>query len=506
MKNASFITKIFILVVIGLTFVQCHTTTWVSVQKEGELQPAPKEIISIFDRYNNQRMVLDAKTPGFDYDYDIGEKDFSYGKKDSVFRFHKVYLKLKDRMPKGKVIVDFTFVDPTNNKIAVNNVDLLRLTPKFDATSDMIYPEIIGEEFNRFGYVFRKEHEEFSISLSNNPSDELLKIEERAYRCTIVNNCLAATKWEFELTSTDYWDYKARLKDSINLNQNKVLSHSWFYIDKALYAALIHLKNPGKDIPYNLEYHKLSDLAEQVTIKFSSLRNLIKRRLNTETIEIGYKSGRKIEPLDNELFYKKYYKLLLEGNANTYTTILDSPVETTQFKDEGFYTATTSKKFDLNWMKHLDSVHLDVIDIKGTDAYIEITLTGQWSPYKINIGNVDLALLSEQKMYGMLFGINTYPKSRRYNPEQNTLVYDPELIPDEIKPFVFLTNKNDDTWVNNQYKGVEKIYLTHESIEKDVLQIYVLSYERITPVWMARIKLPKEIIEKIRIRKSLYSY
>jgi len=71
---------------------------------------------------------------------------------------------------------------------------------------------------------------------------------------------------------------------------------------------------------------------------------------------------------------------------------------------------------------------------------------------------------------------------------------------------VLLTHKKNDKWVNNQYKGVEKIYLSYESIEQDVLEIYVLSYERITPVWMAKVKLPKSLREKVRIRKQLYQY
>jgi hypothetical protein len=106
----------------------------------------------------------------------------------------------------------------------------------------------------------------------------------------------------------------------------------------------------------------------------------------------------------------------------------------------------------------------------------------------------------------MLFGVNTFPKSRRYNPVQSTIQYDAALLPDDIKPFVLLTDKKTGKWVNNQYKGIEKIYLTYETLEMDVLSVYVLCYERITPVWMGTIKLPKEIRETVRIRKKLYNY
>jgi len=146
-----------------------------------------------------------------------------------------------------------------------------------------------------------------------------------------------------------------------------------------------------------------------------------------------------------------------------------------------------------------------LVNLKETDAYVQIELGGKWSPYKITLGNVDLAQIDEQKLTGFLFGINMYPKGRRYNPIQSTVSYDPDLLPDAINPFLFLTG-NEGNWINNQYKGIEKVYLSYGSLERDVLIIYVLSYKRIIPVWMARIKLPKDFRELVRIRRSLYNY
>ena len=493
------------LILIGFLLTGCHSVKWNSISTSGEMVSAPEAVQAVFETYPDNIMILEASSPGFSYKYDANEKDEIFG--DSAnFRFTTVKLELHDKMPEGKILSNITFEDANKNQIVVPNVDLLRLTPKFDAIGDLIYPEIIEEEFNRFGYTFRKEHGEFSINLGTDQSEELNSVEERAYRCQIVNNCLAATKWEFNLTSEDYSDFQTRLKDTINLNQNKNLSHSWFYLDKDLYAALIKTKNPTMTVDYNMRYDSLSNIAEQVVVDFSTLRNPIKYRMNSNILEIGYLSGRKIEPLDNEQFYKKQFNLFLEGTPATYTSILENPVKTTQFKDVGFYTELTPKEFDLDWMKYLDSVYIDVIEVEGTDAYVEITLSGQWATYKISIGNIDLAQLNEQKLFGLLFGINTYPKNRRYNPVQSTIAFDADLLPSDIKPYVTLTQKEDNKWVNNQYKGVEKIYLSYESLEQDVLVIYVLSYERITPVWMARIKLPKEVREKVRMRKGLYNY
>lgn len=50
------------------------------------------------------------------------------------------------------------------------------------------------------------------------------------------------------------------------------------------------------------------------------------------------------------------------------------------------------------------------------------------------------------------------------------------------------------------------MYLTYPTLEKDVLDVYLVSYERITPLWMGCVKLPKELREKVRIRNQLYNY
>ncbi|MFT5778428.1 MAG: hypothetical protein ACI837_001384, partial [Crocinitomicaceae bacterium] len=283
----------------------CHTVKWNSLNS-GEMETPPASITSIFSQYEDQTLELEANSPGFNYKYDIGEKDAFYGDSTS-FSFKTVRIKLHNKTPAGKLISDISFLDGNANKVIIQDVDLLRLIPKFDAVGDMIYPEMIEEEYNRFGYTFRREHKEFSIELNDPQNEEMIAISDRAYRCQVVNNCLAPSKWEFALTSEDYGDFKDRLKDEQNLNQNKILSHSWFFLNEDLYAALVALKNPGLNLDLTMEYDTLSKLAENVRIDFESLRNPIKYRANAPLIELGYKSGRTIEPLDNEQFYKKEF-------------------------------------------------------------------------------------------------------------------------------------------------------------------------------------------------------
>ncbi|MBL4703595.1 MAG: hypothetical protein JKY54_03680 [Flavobacteriales bacterium] len=266
------------------------------------------------------------------------------------------------------------------------------------------------------------------------------------------------------------------------------------------------LKNPLMDFDIYMEYDDLSDISESVCVDFSTLRQPLKEHVKTKIIEIGHQTNRPIIPLNLEEHYKANFKLLLNNKRFTYSTILDTVIYTAQFKNEGFYNETTPKKSDFGWMRYADQISVDVIDNKLTDVYTEITITGEWCPYNIVLGNVDLAVIDEQKLSGFLFGVNTYPKSRRYNPVQSSMDFDADLRPDGLKPYLLLVDKKTGKWVNNQYKGIEKVYLTYNSIERDELNIYVASYERITAVWMGTIKLPNSMREKVRIRRNFYAY
>ncbi|MEM0996060.1 MAG: hypothetical protein AAGN35_03225 [Bacteroidota bacterium] len=480
----------------------CHSTNWNYRQPEAMTRSAPEAVRALFGSYPGHVLRMDALAPGYGYDLDIGEKDRDYGGDEAVFRFRKVEVRLHDRMPEGTVLTDFVFADGANTRVRIENVDLLRFIPKMDAEGDLIYPEIILEELNRFGLSFRREHREFVIE-----GDQKQSTLDAAYRAWIVNNCLLPGQWEFTLVSAEFDDFEVRRKSGRNLNQNRLIAHSWFQVPKPLYQALLDLKNPTNSWDVNQNFDSISNLAEQVYVDFNQLRKPIREVLPSKILEIGHQSGRAVEPLDREQFFKEEAGLYLNPPADlTYTSILEHEVHTAKFMDEGFYRREEPRIFDFSWMKHLDSVVVSMVDTEESLLYAEIRLTGKWSWFDITLGNVDLSQVSEQKLWGTLFGFNTYPKSRRYHPMQSTVWYDAELRPREVRPYLLLTDRRTGKWVNNQYKGIEKMYLTYSDREKDVLEIYVLSYERITPVWMARVKLPRHIREAVRVRKNLYNY
>jgi hypothetical protein len=337
---------------------------------------------------------------------------------------------------------------------------------------------------------------------------ELAAAARRAYRVSLVNNCLDPTKWELQLASEDYSDWTQRRKSSFNLNQDKMLSHAWFYLDKELYAALLRLKNPQVYDPelFQLPYDSLTALGEKAVVDFATLRPPLGPRIPVTLVEVGHKSGRKITAVDPESHYKRTMGLLGPDTIHTYASILEGKRSLAKFHHEGYYDPGTPNVYDYSFLKGIDDVQIRQVKVPGADCYVEITLTGNGSFYNFTIGNIDLATLEEQRLYGINTGINLYPISRRYNPPQSTLSYDPDITPADRRPYFLMTEKESGHWVNNQWKGVEKALLGFNALDPKKLEIYLISYERETPVWYACVRLNGATRELIRARRSLYNY
>ncbi len=468
--------------------------------------PPPVDIARFFAAQPNGRLSLRAQDPGLSYQFDPSEKDTRYAGDDKEMRFREVLMTLRPKMPIGTVLVDICFVDGNGSKIRVGPVDLLRLTPRLDCKGAMQYPELLLEEYGRFGVSFRREHGEFEIALDDACTTETKNAAGRAYRMGIWNNCLDPTKWEMILFTEDYGDFDERLAGLININQQRTLSHSWFYMSDGLYAELLRVKNPDLAIDPTLDYEALSAKAEEVVVDLTGLRR-VKRRVPVKVLEIGHQSARKIEAVVPEQFYKDRFGLVLNRDEfSNYRDVLDQPVQLAQFGGCGFYKPGEPMVFDFSWLRNVDEVQVDLLDVEGSECYVQLKLGGANAEYEIVLGNVDLALLSEQTFQGLAFGINPYPKSRRHNPKQDTIRFESDRIPDNILPYSILKKTASGTWVNNQKLGVEKVFLGWESIERKVLTVYLATYERIVSVWMARVRLPDSLVDRVRIRRRLYDY
>ena len=489
-------------------FTGCYSYQWSNPKFSEGFIPPPPSISKIFSAAPNGQISMDMESPGKSYKFDPGEKDTYHAIDDRELRFRRVHVSLHPVTPPGQVLADIVFEDDAGTRVVTQPVDLLRLIPEIDSSGDMQYLELLLEEFHRFGLGFRKEHNEFEIKLGNNASDTLRETTERTYRLGLTNNCLDPRKWEMKLVSEDYSDFKQRLSSQSYLNQDKTSAHSWFYLDGDLYTALMHLKNPDLTIDPELaaDYDELAKKTKQIVVDFDQFRNL-KKCHDTQVLEIGHQSTRAIIPLTSEQYYKWDQGIFMNrDHFDTYTSILNKPVKLAQFTGRGFYSPASPKTFDYEWLGRIDKITMNQIDQPDTDCFAELELAGDDSPYKLTLGNLDLALLDEQRYYQVFFGVNAYPLSRRNSPPQNTIHYDADSMPNRIKPYFLMTERDSGRWVNNIEKGVELAYIGWESIEKKNMEVYLLSYERITPVWMAKVEMNDEMVDRIRVRRRLYAY
>lgn len=201
---------------------------------------------------------IEAFAPGKTYSYDIGEKDPFYHKSDSILVFTKVKIESSESKKKG-LRLKFTFIDKVGNEIVCDATDVKKLIPKIECKGEMLYAEILSEEFNRFGVQFRGWRNEYSIKKNPNLPVEYVEALDRTYRVQLVNNCLEPTKWEFVLDSEDYTDFKQRKKSDNYLNQRRILAHSWFNVPMDFYMKLLKYYNPQVDEKlFNLSYDELS--------------------------------------------------------------------------------------------------------------------------------------------------------------------------------------------------------------------------------------------------------
>jgi len=275
-----------------------------------------------------------------------------------------------------------------------------------------------------------------------------------------------------------------------------------------LYQLMLAMKNPGFEFDPRiaLDYMALAEKAKTSQIDFNEFRTLGKTH-RAKIVELGYKSNRPlVEPI-GEQYYKFGLNLFMNrDNYATYADLIKAPVYLAQFMDRGYYNPEQPKVYNYWFTDRLNEIRVSSIDQPDSDCYVEIEIDGAEVPYKLTFGNLDLALLNEQSYASLRFGVNPYPISRRHSPVMNTIEYDSDTIPDRLKPYMFFTNKETGLFENNIDLGVEMVYIGWDDFDNNILEIYLVSYERITPVWVAKVKLTNEMTDRIRVRRNLYTY
>jgi len=443
-------------------------------------------------------ITLPAQTPGKAYRYDPAEKDVAHGDTLAGLRFTRIEVRLAEEQPVGKVIGEFRFFDGKGSVLILDQVNLLDLVPQVAMSGALQYPDILLKEFERYGIIYYKKENEFTLT-AKDP-----QLTERAYQVGLFNNCLEAGRWEMALSTQYYRDYEPTHASPRQFQRYRILAHTWFQFDKDLYALLLRLANPEIAVDPFLSYDEMTKRAEEVRIPFESFGR-IQRPLHTEMLEVGHKSKRELHELDEEENQKYWHGLVLNRNRfHTYDDVLNTPVWLAKFAKEGFYDPNDSVNFDYGWMRRWDKVEMAVVDTGDGERYVQLKISGDESPYLAVLGNFDIARLNSGKPVNMPFGDNPQPKSRLHRKGNFNTAYNLGPKGKGINPYFFLVDKKTGKFINNQKLGLEQMFLSWQSAKRDALVLYFVSYERMLPIWMARVGLDREESLRDRIANAMY--
>jgi hypothetical protein len=445
------------------------------------------EVEKFFAALPQGRLDLALETPGRSYAKDPAEKDVVGILDSNGLKFDRLSIALSPVKQKGKALVEMTYRDPEGNQLVVHGVDLLDLVPVVGQRGGLQYAEYLLKEFERFGIVFyRKEHVvSWTPGPRINPATAIAM--ERMYQAAVFNNCLDAGKWELVVNSRYYEKFDTTQAKVKQAQRFRILAHSWFALDPGLYRVLVKAKNPGLQIDPYTSYDSLTKSAEAVVIPFDRLGR-VKRQLATRVLELGYRSKRELFELDEEEMYKDWYDLVLNRDRfHTYADVLETPVILAKFADQGFYRPDKPQSFDFGWMKNLDQIEMGLVEAAGPERFAQIRIWGENSPYQIVLGNFDLGRLNPSKPAALQFGINPFPKQRLQRKTPFGTGYNLGPKGKEIQPYLLIADRKTGKWVNNQKLGLEQAFIGWQSIEKTALMIHLVTYERMIPVWMARL-------------------
>jgi hypothetical protein len=464
-----------------------------------------EELNHLFQSLPQHQLELFVDTPELNYSKDPAEKDLVYHLSTKEFDFTKITITLAHFQEKTKALVDMAFKTETGTTFILHSVDLLDLVPLVGQKDGLKYAEFLLKEFERFGVLYYKKENAFSWNTSPKTNSAGLEAIGRTYQAGLFNNCLDAGKWELVI-NTRYYEKFDSTHASANQNQRyRILVHSWFSLDPALYRLLVKIKNPSLDIDPYTPYQELSKLAQAESVHVAKLSK-VKRTVDTKVLEFGHRSRRELFELDEEEMYKDWYGLVLNRQQfHTYADILEIPVQMAKFTDNGFYRPENPFIIDYGWMKKLARVEMNLVESSGPERFVEIKISGEESPYSIVLGNFDLGRLNPNKTVALQFGINPFPKMRLQRKTSFGTGYN--LGPDgkAVQPYLLLIDRVSGKWVNNQNLGLEQVFIGWQSIDKQALVIHLVSYERMLPIWVTYLGISDVERRKRQITNAVFN-
>jgi hypothetical protein len=462
------------------------------------------EIDKYFSSLVGRSLEIHVETPGTSYAKDPAEYDVIQDSGAIGFNFRKLSIRLSKSPKVGKILTDFSFFNRDGDHFTIQGVDLLDLVPAIQKKDGLQIVEFLLKEFERFGITYYRKDGELAWEFGSHSSQSERSALERVYQASLFNNCLEAGKWEMVLASRYYSDFDTTHAKGKKANRFRMVSHSWFSMEPTLYEKLLKIKNPDFRFDPFSPYDSLSKWGESEQLDIQQFGR-IKRTVKTSIKELGYKSKRELYEMNEEEMYKHWFGLVLNRDQfHNYADVLQTPIKLAKFTDRGFYNPEDTLTVDFSWMNALDRVEMGVQAVQGPDRFVRLRIWGEKCPYEIIIGNYDLGRLNPHKNSALQFGFNPFPKQRLNRESNFSTDYNLGREGKGINPFLILIDKSTGRWVNNQKLGLEQVFIGWQSTEKKVLVFHFVSYERMIPVWMAKLEIEESEWSGSRVTNSLY--
>lgn len=376
--------------------------------------------------------------------------------------------------------------------------------------------ELCHSEVRRWSIFFRKGGKDLGGAvISANP--DISQIE-------LINNCTTENAFEFRIVykGTTYHGSFGRLENNVYrlLSQYQAGSVGEQFLT---FADGIHKFGFGQGTIYTDFYEwgpKNNTLTADNTITISLARyrtideNISPESLpfQVETGNIDYQRwGQQSEYYQKPIIRRLFFGLISdEGKFSktpptSYASIRDAQeVVLPDFGTDGVYNLTKEgllSKRGYRWLYEFESCSIRTLKSgKHELEFLRSHCATKFQLRRLVIGNIDLGIKDSQSE------IPQYPEAHTihrigYDPRPTSMNYDrdfkPNLSPESVGRYAFFlagsTVEDSYSYVTPESFGVERLILSRDYHDSNILVIDAISFERILPVWQVRVQLPNKL-------------
>ena len=352
-----------------------------------------------------------------------------------------------------------------SDTILLDNIDLLEFIPSFpDWISNDSYLIKVGlqnQEWNRQQVKFDKNH--FKIKGTNLASKSIVRVD-------IARNCLNSYLWEIIMFAAN--------EDGTQ----KPCYHAWFEFPKHLYEVLFFQRN---NIPFKLHQNYLEQWValKEEKIDFDLLRTNTDAKIKILSID-----NKNLKNLNNGYYplvgerKKKYKNIVCPTVPKEINDFLNDSTLFSTFTPPGYYNTKDPRKTYLSKLAKLDSViytqtiahntaqdktfELKFIYRSNKDNKITYLTLGGLKKEQIPILNIKEA----KDGFQMPMGIANHSFYESYKFMLKN--------PSKQNPYYALLLNEEEKFIDSHEIGIDGPLLHWDQNNKDLLHVWILSFER----------------------------